>query len=82
MTVEEIAEAEIDAAFAALMAQSVPAVRGEVIEGDVAGYHFYPGPRRVHEWFATEGLEILEEAFKQEDGWGYRHFLLRDGRRP
>jgi hypothetical protein len=24
-------------------------------------------------------LEIVEEGFKQEDGWGYRHFLLRDG---
>jgi hypothetical protein len=53
-------------------------VRGEVIEGNVAGYHFYPGSQRVREWFAAEGLEVLEEAFKQEDGWGYRHFLLRD----
>ena len=78
MTVEEITDAEIDDAFAALTAQGVPAVRGEVIEGNVAGYHFYPGPRRVREWFAAEGLEVLEEAFKQEDGWGYRHFLLSD----
>jgi SAM-dependent methyltransferase len=78
MTVEETTEVEIDAAFAALMARGLPAVRGEVIEGNVAGYHFYPGSQRVREWFAAEGLEVLEEAFKQEDGWGYRHFLLRD----
>jgi ubiquinone/menaquinone biosynthesis C-methylase UbiE len=78
MTVEEITAAEIEDAFAALLDQGVPAVRGEVIEGNVAGYHFYPGPQRVREWFAAEGLEVLEEGFKQENGWGYRHFLLRD----
>jgi len=77
MTVEELAEAEVESAFAALSDQGVPAVRGEVIEGDVAGYHFYPGRQRVREWYAAEGLEVLEEGFKQENGWGYRHFLLR-----
>jgi len=25
-------------------------------------------------------LAIVEEGFKQEDGWGYRHFLLRSER--
>jgi hypothetical protein len=77
MTVEELADAEIEAAFAALSDQGVPAVRGEVIEGDVAGYHFYPGRQRVLELFAAEDMEVLQEAFKQENGWGYRHFLLR-----
>jgi cyclopropane fatty-acyl-phospholipid synthase-like methyltransferase len=77
VTVEEVTEAEVESAFAALSDQGVPAVRGEVIEGNVAGYHFYPGRQRVREWFAAEGLEVLEEAFKQENGWGYRHFLLR-----
>jgi SAM-dependent methyltransferase len=77
MTVEEITETEIESAFAALSDQGVPAVRGEVIEGNVAGYHFYPGRQRVREWFAAEGLEVVEEGFKQENGWGYRHFLLR-----
>ena len=52
-------------------------MRGEVIEGDVAGYHYYPGRAQVLAWFATEGLEVVEEGFKQEDGWGYRHFVLR-----
>lgn len=46
--------------------------------GDVAGYHFYPGRQRVLDWFVAEGLEVLQETFKQEHGWGYRHFLLCD----
>ena len=47
MTVEELTEAEIEHAFAVLSEQGAPAVRGEVIEGDVAGYHFYPGRQRL-----------------------------------
>jgi SAM-dependent methyltransferase len=79
LTVEEVDESVIDEAFDALRGQSQPAVRGEVVEGDVAGYHYYPGRERVLDWLAAEGLEVVEEGFKQEDGWGYRHFLLRDG---
>ena len=37
-------------------ARGLPAVRGEVIEGDVAGYHYYPGRERVRVARA-EGLE-------------------------
>ena len=77
MTVEEEDEADVDAAYAALSATGAPAVRGEVVEGDVAGYHFYPGRERVVGWIDAAGLEIVDEGFKQEDGWGYRHFLLR-----
>lgn len=77
LTVEEVDEAQIERAFAGLSARGLPAVRGEIIEGDVAGYHYYPGRNRVAGWFAQEDLTILDEGFKQEDGWGYRHFLLR-----
>ena len=78
MTVEDIAAADISAAFAALRERGAPAVHGEVVEGDVAGYHYYPGRDRATQWFAAEGLQILDETFKQEDaGWGYYHFLLR-----
>ena len=42
MTVEEVDERLIDAAFEDLSRRGLPAVRGELIEGDVAGYHFYP----------------------------------------
>lgn len=80
-TVEEVDDqAEIDSAFAELTGRGVPAVRGEVIEGDVAGYHYYPGRERVARWLAEEGLEIVADGYNQEDGWdgwGYRHYLVR-----
>jgi SAM-dependent methyltransferase len=82
LTVEEVEEAEIDAAFAAAQAQCLPAVRGEIIEGDVAGYHYYPGRERVMGWLEAEGLILEAEAVDQEDGWRYRHLLVRDRERP
>jgi ubiquinone/menaquinone biosynthesis C-methylase UbiE len=77
VTVEEVDEADIDTAFADAQARGVPAIRGEIIEGDVAGYHYYPGREQVLRWFAAEGLDVVAEAFDQEDGWGYRHLLAR-----
>ncbi len=52
-------------------------MRGEVIEGGAAGYHYYPGRDRAVGWLGQESLEMVDECFKQEKGWGYRHFLLR-----
>ena len=78
LTVEEIDEAEIEAAFADSTAKGLPAVRGEVIEGDTAGYHYYPGREQVIAWLDAEGLDVVDEGHDQEDGWGYRHLLLRD----
>ncbi len=77
MTVEEVDQSEIEQAFESLSARGLPAVWGEMIEGDVAGYHYYPGRDQVMEWFAQQALTIVDEGFKQENGWGYRHFLLR-----
>jgi SAM-dependent methyltransferase len=77
VTVDKCDDSEVDGAFETLIGRDLPAVRGEVIDGDVAGYHYYPGRERVIGWLATEGLEIVEEGFTQEDGCGYRHFLLR-----
>jgi ubiquinone/menaquinone biosynthesis C-methylase UbiE len=79
MTVEEADDSEVEHAFEVLSGRGVPAVRGEVVEGDVAGYHYYPGRDRVVDWFDAEGLAIVDEGYKQENGWGYRHFLLRAG---
>ena len=28
-------------------------------------------------WLGTAGLKVTGEDYSQEDGWGYRHFLLR-----
>ena len=79
LTVEELREDLVDAAFADLAARGAPAVRGEVVHGDVAGYHYYPGRDRVLGWLAAEGLEVVEEAHSagDDDTWGYRHLLLR-----
>lgn len=79
LTVEEVAGSVIDEAWRSLVAHGLPAVRGEVIEGDVAGYHFYPGRDRVAGWLAAEGLEIVEQETEDLDGWSYWHLLLRGG---
>lgn len=77
LTVEEIDQTEIDAAFAQSAAKGLPAVRGEVIEGDTAGYHYYPAREQVLQWLDAEDLDLVNEGFDQEDGWGYWHLLLR-----
>lgn len=77
LTVEETDEASIDAALVEAKDHGWPAVRGEVVEGDTAGYHYYPGRPQVMSWLADEGLELVDEAFDQQEGWGYHHLLLR-----
>lgn len=77
LTVEEVPQPVIEEAFATLTARGLPAVRGEVVEGNVAGYRYYPGRDRVIGWFSAAGLQIIDEGFSQEDGRGYRHFLLQ-----
>ncbi len=80
LTVEEVAEPVIEEALAMITGRGLPAVRGEVIDGEVAGYHHYPDRDQVTGWFNAAGLQIIDQDFKQEDGWGYRHFLLQSAR--
>jgi cyclopropane fatty-acyl-phospholipid synthase-like methyltransferase len=77
LTVEELTDQGIDQAFEALSGRGLPAVRGEVVEGDVAGYHYYPGRERVRGWVANARLDVIDEDYSATDDWGYRHFLLR-----
>jgi SAM-dependent methyltransferase len=77
LTVEEVGRPAIERAFEGLSARGLPVVRGEVVEGDAAFYHYYPGRDQTVEWFRRACLAILDEGFRREDGWGYRHFLLR-----
>jgi cyclopropane fatty-acyl-phospholipid synthase-like methyltransferase len=77
LTVEEDHDADYPATHDVLLARAVPAVLGEVIDGDVAGYHYYPSREQVIEWSATAGFVVIDEAYHQEDGWGYRHLLLQ-----
>ena len=80
LTVEEQDPPKIEQAFAALSARGLPVVRGEVIEGGAGGYHYYPGRDQAAGWLRRAGLRIAGEGYQQEDGWGYRHFLLRSAR--
>ncbi len=77
MTTEEVDQKHIDAAFESLSARGLPAVHGEIVEGNVAGYHYYPGRERVLGWLAAAGLDVIDEGYSAETTWGYRHFLLR-----
>lgn len=36
-----------------------------------------PGREKVLGWFGREDLTIIDEGFKRDNGWGYRHFLRR-----
>ena len=76
LTVEEIERSAVEEAFAILSARGEPSVLGEVVEGDVAGYHYYPERTQVIGWLEAERLAVVDEDFQQEDEWGYRHFLL------
>lgn len=77
LTVEETDRASIDGAFEELTSRGLPVVRGEVIDGDVAGYHFYPTRDRVGAWLDAEGMEIVEQDTEPADGWAYWHLLVR-----
>jgi SAM-dependent methyltransferase len=77
LTVEEQDQAATAAAFEALAARGLPAVYGEVIEGDVAGYHFYPARAQVRAWLEAAHLRIVEEATEPQADWAYWHLLLR-----
>jgi SAM-dependent methyltransferase len=77
VTIEEVDQAEIDAAFVDAQRLGLPAVHGEVVEGDTAGYHYYPGRDRVNAWLRDEGMTVVDEQFSQHDGWVYRHLLVK-----
>ncbi len=77
LTIERIDGTEIDGAFGEARGQGTPVVPGEVVEGDTAGYHFYPAEEQVSDWLADAGLEVVEEADEWLDGYGYHHLLVR-----
>jgi hypothetical protein len=52
-------------------------VWGKVAEPDAPGYHYCPGRDQAVGWFGQQRLVIAGEGFRRENGWGYRHFLLR-----
>ena len=80
LTVEEVDRADLEDAFKETTAAGLPAVFGELVEGDTAGYHFYPGREQVDRWLASVGFESVESADEWFDGYGYHHLLLHAGR--
>jgi SAM-dependent methyltransferase len=74
---EQDDEVGIDETHRQLVASGQPAVRGEVIEGDVAGYHYYPGRMQALQWLTDAGLSPIAEEYDDHGDWGYRLFLLR-----
>ena len=77
LTIEEIDRAEIEEAFTTLRAAGSPEVLGEIIEGDTAGYHFYPDRERADRWLADAGFHPVDQADEWLDGYGYRHLLVQ-----
>jgi hypothetical protein len=77
LSVEERDGARVDAAYESLSARGLPVVRGEVVEGGVSGYHYYPRRDQAMAWIKDAGFEVVDEGSNQEDRWGYWHLLLQ-----
>ncbi|HHY34986.1 MAG TPA: class I SAM-dependent methyltransferase [Firmicutes bacterium] len=71
LTVEVIAEDELEEAYRKAREMGLPVVFGEYAHH--GGYHYYPKPEQVEEWLSRAGFEILEKAL----GDGYLHYLAR-----
>jgi SAM-dependent methyltransferase len=80
LTVEEIDRTEIDQAFTKATADGLPAVLGEKLEGDTAGYHYYPPREKVAAWLVGAGFEVVDEEDEWLDTDGYHHMLVRASR--
>ena len=78
LTLEEQSDAVVDEAHRHLTAAGHPVVRGEIIEGDVAGYHFYPGRASALAWLADAGFVLVAEDYDDHGDWGYRLLLLQE----
>jgi cyclopropane fatty-acyl-phospholipid synthase-like methyltransferase len=79
LTVHEMERHHLERAFQGLSARGLPVVWGELAEPDTPGYHYCPGRDQAVDWFGQQGLAMAGEGFRRENGWGYRHFLLRTG---
>jgi len=77
LTVEEVERSELQETFARARAEGSPALLGELVEGDVAGYHFYPDRAQVARWLADASFRLVAEADEWLDGYGYHHLLMR-----
>jgi ubiquinone/menaquinone biosynthesis C-methylase UbiE len=77
LSLEQVEPSQVDDALAEMTAAGLPAVHGEVIDGDTGGYHHYADLDQVDRWLHEAGLEQIDEAEEWLDGYGYRHLFLR-----
>ena len=77
LSLEEVADSELDRAFAEATAAGLPAVYGEGVGQDTGGYHYYADHQQVQGWLAEAGFEVIEEADEPLEGYGYHHLILR-----
>lgn len=77
LTLEELDPEAVADAATRQAAHGLPAVLGEVVEGDTAGYHYYPGRAQALAWLKGAGFALVDEGFDQQSGWGYRHVIVR-----
>ena len=71
LTVEVIAQDELEDAYRKAREMGLPVVFGEYAHH--GGYHYYPEPGQVEKWLSGAGFEIIEKGL----GDGYLHYLLR-----
>ncbi|MBE3518814.1 MAG: class I SAM-dependent methyltransferase [Firmicutes bacterium] len=71
LTVEVIAEEELEEAYRKAREMGLPVVFGEYAHH--GGYHYYPRPEQTDEWLSGAGFETIEKAL----GDGYLHYLAR-----
>ena len=77
LTVEELEQHHVERAFQSLSRTRAACGAGRTCRGDAAGYHSSRVVTRQRTGSGEQGLAILDEGFRRENGWGYRHFLLR-----
>jgi ubiquinone/menaquinone biosynthesis C-methylase UbiE len=77
LTIEAVERSTLDEAWERATAEGWPVTFGEVVEGDTAGYHFYPDRGQVDEWLSAAGFRTVADEDEWLDGYGYRHLLSR-----
>jgi SAM-dependent methyltransferase len=76
LTVEQVAEAVIEAGYVDAIRAGWPAVRGETTRG--GGYHHYPTEAQVRAWIDGAGLRLVDEGRSAGQGYSYWHLIMTE----
>jgi hypothetical protein len=80
LTVEEAAEPVIEEAFTTLARRGLPPCAAKSSTAMSLATTTTRVGDRVAGWLNAARVQVIDEGFSQEDGWGYRHFLLQSAR--